>query len=288
MILFKKGKDLRNWLETQQTNKKSIGFVPTMGALHAGHLSLVHKSREANNITVCSLFVNPTQFNDPRDFEGYPLSPEQDIDLLEEAGCDAIFMPSVKEMYPEGLAISHAKHYELGYLENILEGKFRPGHYQGVCTIVHKLLDIVWPDRLYLGQKDYQQCMVLKKMLENLGRDTKTAIVLCPTMREKNGLAMSSRNLRLSSEQKDIASTIFSSLQWINENLRAGVDTSKLILSSMQKLETAGLKPEYVEIAKASSLEHVDRWDGKEDLVVLVAAWVGEVRLIDNITNFQS
>ncbi len=283
MILFKKRNSLRNWLDIQQQNKKSIGFVPTMGALHDGHLSLVRKSRAQNEITVSSLFVNPTQFNDPKDYEAYPLSPEKDIDMLEEAGCDVIFFPSVKEMYPEGSSGQPARKYDLGWIETILEGKFRPGHYQGVCIIVDKLLDSVQPDRLYLGQKDYQQCLVLKKMLGLTGREQKTEIVICPTLREESGLAMSSRNRRLTPEQLKKSTILFKTLNWIGENLSAGKNTGGLIDAAIKKLEGAGMKPEYVEIARAADLQHVDTWNGIDDLAILAAAWMDEVRLIDNI-----
>ena len=146
---------------------KTIGFVPTMGALHAGHISLIKASKNENPITVCSIFVNPTQFNDPKDFEKYPVTIEKDIDMLKEAGCDVLFLPSVEEMYPEGIVTEN--HYDLGYLETILEGKFRPGHFQGVCMVMQRLLKIVSRIDLYLGQKDYQQCMVIKRLIELMG-----------------------------------------------------------------------------------------------------------------------
>jgi pantoate--beta-alanine ligase len=231
-------------------------------------------------VTVCSLFVNPTQFNDPADFEKYPKTIERDIDQLEETGCQVLFMPGVTEMYPRGF--EQSTHYELGYLETILEGKFRPGHYQGVCLVVHKLMDIVRPDLLFLGQKDYQQCLVIKKLLEIIGMDQQVEVIICPTLREKNGLAMSSRNMRLSPEELKIAPAIFETLTWVKDHLN-GNDTAELISGAIKMLESKGLKPEYLEIADADTLEQLQIPDGKEPVAILTAAWLGDVRLIDNI-----
>src|SRR5690242_13565632 len=200
MILFKKVIDLRKWLDHQRQTENNIGFVPTMGALHSGHLSLIEASKKENSITVSSIFVNPTQFNDPTDFEKYPVTIEKDIDLLEGIGCDAIFLPSVEEIYPNGT--KSVKHYELGYLEKILEGKFRPGHFQGVCMVVERLLEIVEPDKLYLGQKDFQQCMVIRKLISLMGKENTISLEISPTLREPDGLAMSSRNVRLNEEER--------------------------------------------------------------------------------------
>ena len=196
MILFKKANDLRKWLDAQHKNGKRIGFVPTMGALHPGHISLIKKSKTENPVTVCSIFINPSQFNDPADFKKYPVTIETDIDMLEEADCDALFLPGSEEIYPDGY--SNSKLYDIGYLETVLEGKYRPGHFQGVCMVVDRLLDIVQPDQLFLGQKDYQQCMVIKRLLILKGQTDKIGLSICPTLREADGLAMSSRNLRLS------------------------------------------------------------------------------------------
>src|SRR6478609_10764771 len=215
MILYKTVNQLTEWL---QNSSETIGFVPTMGALHAGHLGLLEASKQQSGITVCSIFVNPTQFNDPQDFAKYPVTLEKDLLLLEKAGCDVVFLPSVAEMYPGGLAPD--KHFELGYLETILEGKYRPGHFQGVCQVVNRLLEIVRPTTLFLGQKDYQQCMVIKKLIELAGFDTTLNIV--PTIRENSGLALSSRNLRLSKKDKETAAVIYRSLQFLRQNIQPG------------------------------------------------------------------
>jgi pantoate--beta-alanine ligase len=278
MILFKKAADITNYLLKLQQTGKSVGFVPTMGALHLGHISLIATSKMANTITVCSIFVNPTQFNDAKDFENYPTTIEKDIDALEKAGCDVLFLPSVLEMYPQG--IHNKKKYDLGYLETVLEGKYRPGHFQGVCMVVHRLLMIIPANELYLGQKDYQQCMVIKRLivLENI----KTTVNICPTLRESGGLAMSSRNMRLSNEDKKQALTIFETLSFLKKNIKPG-NLSALKLIAANILTNAGFKVDYVELADASNLAIDGHWDGKQKLVGIVATFLGPVRLIDNL-----
>jgi pantoate--beta-alanine ligase len=265
MILLKKGVDLHKWLDVQQKMGKKIGFVPTMGALHQGHISLISASKKENSITACSIFVNPTQFNNPQDLEKYPVTIEKDIDMLEEAGCDVLFLPSVTEIYPTGFQPD--RHYELGFLESLLEGEFRPGHFQGVCMVVDRLLQLVNPDRLYLGQKDYQQCMVINKLVELTGKKEQTEVKICPTLRETNGLAMSSRNLRLSETERKTAATIYRSLN----------------KDAMNMLEDAGFRIDYFYIGDACNLSPVHTWDGKQKLVALVAVFLNEVRLIDNL-----
>jgi pantoate--beta-alanine ligase len=280
MILFKKAADLRKWLDHQSTKGRSAGFVPTMGALHEGHISLINASRERNPVTVCSIFVNPTQFNDPNDFKKYPVTIETDIAMLEAAGCDVLFLPSLEQVYPDG--VTATRHYDLGYLETILEGKFRPGHFQGVCQVVHRLLDMVQPSHLYLGQKDYQQCMVIKKLTELIHMDDQVTISICPTLREADGLAMSSRNRRLNKEERETAAMIYRSLQMIKERFRQE-EIALLKQEAISVLEMTGFKIDYVEIAAATDLSPVTSWDGNTKLVALVAAFLNEVRLIDNM-----
>lgn len=281
MILFKKTKDLCNWLDAQHKKSGHVGFVPTMGALHQGHISLIEASKKSNGVTISSIFVNPTQFNDPKDFEKYPVTIDQDIYMLEEAGCDVVFLPSVTEIYPAGKPESD--HYNLGYLETILDGKYRPGHFQGVCTVVHRLLDIVNPDNLYLGQKDYQQCMVIKRLLELTGKSGSVTVNICPTLRETDGLAMSSRNMRLSAEERKTATAIFQCLRQIKNEIKPG-NLEEIKKRAENKLKTTGIKPDYVEIADAGNLTLVENWDGRQPLVALIAAFLNEVRLIDNMT----
>jgi len=249
-----------------------------MGALHAGHLSLIEASKKENEITVSSIFVNPTQFNDPKDFEKYPNTIEKDIYDLEGAGCDILFLPPVHEIYPEGAPKN--EEYDLGYAGIVLEAEFRPGHFRGVCQVMRRLLEIALPHRLYLGQKDYQQCIVIKKLIAILGLDVETRIQ--PTLREKNGLAMSSRNMRLSFEQREEASAIFATLNWVRNQLKSGA-IKQLEDAAEKKLSDKGFKVDYVEIATAEGLELIDQWNGETKLVVLAAAFLGEVRLIDNL-----
>jgi len=278
MILFKKAGEINNYLSQQ--NKKGIqsGFVPTLGALHAGHLSLIEASKKKNDITICSIFVNPTQFNDPADFEKYPVTIENDIYLLEKAGCDIVFLPSAEEIYPNG---THENfHYDLGYLENILEGKYRPGHFQGVCQVMDHLLKIISPTNLYLGQKDYQQCMVLKRLVEII--NLKTNIIISPTLRETDGLAMSSRNMRLSETERKQAVSIFETLSLIKDELNPG-NLDNLKQKAIDHLSSKGFKIDYIEIADAATLNTIENWDGSTKLVALCAAFLHEVRLIDNM-----
>jgi pantoate--beta-alanine ligase len=278
MIIVKTRENLRKTLEILQKEAKNIGFVPTMGALHQGHIALITEAKKENELVVCSIFVNPTQFNNSADLAKYPRTIEADIEKLEAGGCDVLFLPEVVEMYPENEV---SKKYNLGYLETILEGKYRPGHFQGVCIIVDKLLEAVQPTTLYLGSKDYQQCMVVKKMMETEHAHIKLAIV--ETIREKTGLAMSSRNMRLSETEKETATHIFKTLQYVKANIKIG-ELQLLENEAKKLLLENGFEVDYVEIALAENLELVENWDGKTKLVALVAATLGQVRLIDNIT----
>jgi len=280
MILFKKAVALSEWLDAQRKNGHRIGFAPTMGALHQGHISLIDESKKDNPLTVSSIFVNPAQFNDPKDFEKYPITIEKDIAMLEAAGCDVLFLPSVTEMYPDG--IKALRHYDLGFLETSLEGEFRPGHFQGVCMVVHRLLEIVQPDNLYLGQKDYQQCMVISRLVELIGMKDRVTVNVCPTLRESDGLAMSSRNMRLNKEERKAAATIYQSMIYIKEHLVPG-NSTEIIIKAKAMLAGAGFRTDYLELADATTLLPVTEWDGEQKLVILAAAFLNEVRLIDNL-----
>ena len=278
MILFKRAGDLTRWLEQQRLSGKSIGFVPTLGALHAGHISLITISKKSAGVTVCSIFINPTQFNDPKDFQKYPITLEKDIALLEQSGTDVLFLPEIEEVYPEGT--SGLEHYDLGRIETLLEGQYRPGHFQGVCQVMRRLLDVVRPDDLFMGQKDYQQCMVLQRLLQL--RDMPTRLHRCPILREPDGLAMSSRNMRLTPEQRQNATAIYKALQYIQATTTESV--SALIAAATGLLETAGFRVDYVSIADATTLEPLDsRIISQVSAVALIAAFLGEVRLIDNM-----
>ena len=277
MIVFKLAEALKNHLERAKKDGKKIGFVPTMGALHEGHISLIHTSRSENDLTVCSIFINPTQFNNPEDFRLYPVTIEDDIEKLVASGCDVLFLPSVPEIYPGG---SVQKVYELGPIESVLEGFYRPGHFQGVCQVVDRLLDIVIPDHLYMGQKDFQQCMVVKKMLEITGKEKVLKLVINPTIREADGLAMSSRNLRLNKEEKALATSIYNELSTIKARLKSE-PLERLKKRAEEHLKEKGFSIDYVEIARASDLGTAT--ETNQPLVALVAASIGQIRLIDNM-----
>ena len=280
MIIIKKANDLHHHLEQCRERNEDIGFVPTMGALHDGHLSLLKTSLKENKLSVCSIFVNPAQFNDPTDFKKYPSTIDDDILKLETNGCDILFLPSVAEIYPDGFEVK--KKYELGYLDNILEGEFRPGHFQGVCMAVERLLLIVQPDKLYLGQKDYQQCMIITRLAQLMGLEERVDIRICPILREKDGLAMSSRNMRLSKEERAKAPALYETLVFLQQNIRNGSlqDLKKQATDDLQK---KGFKPDYVEIANAETLKAINEWDARTNILGLVAAYIDGVRLIDNM-----
>jgi pantoate--beta-alanine ligase len=277
MILFKRSGDLSGWLKKETASGKSIGFVPTMGALHEGHISLITISKKETNLTVCSIFVNPTQFNDPKDFQKYPVTLEKDIALLESAGVDILFLPEVSELYPNGT--SNLEHYAIGGLETLFEGKSRPGHFQGVCQVMHRLLNIVGPNHLFMGQKDYQQCMVVQRLLSLTGLPAQ--LHRCPIVREADGLAMSSRNLRLTAPQRANATAIYRALQLLKEEWRRSGLTALVAAGAI--LKEADFHIDYISVADAGSLEPVTDAAPSGEMVALIAAFQGEVRLIDNM-----
>ncbi len=282
MIIVKTRKKLAQIINNLREKEAKIGFTPTMGALHEGHLQLLKACAEKKLTIVCSVFVNPTQFNDKADFEKYPVTIEQDIYMLEKAGCEVLFLPSVEEMYPPGGKT--IVNVDLGNLENILEGKFRPGHFDGVCQIVDKLIKAVQPDVLFLGQKDYQQCMVIGKMVDQANYAITPLIEIVPTIRESSGLAMSSRNSRLSDMDKENATIIYKALNFINNNYRTK-NTGQLKIEVETFLREKGFdKIDYIAIADAETLEEIAIPDNKnKPKVALIAAYIGPVRLIDNI-----
>ncbi len=276
MIIFKQSADLSNWLNVETATGKSIGFVPTMGALHAGHISLITLSKARANWTVCSIFVNPTQFNDPKDFQKYPITLEKDIALLEAAGADVLFLPGVTELYPGGTG--NLEHYDLGSLGTVLEGKYRPGHFQGVCQVMYRLLSTVRPDDLFMGQKDYQQCLVIERLLELMGLPTR--FHRCPIVREPDGLAMSSRNIRLNPTQRANANAIYHALLRLGQKFR--LDPTSALAEAETMLKKADFQIDYISVADAVTLEPgIDPTSA--DIVALIAAFQGEVRLIDNM-----
>jgi len=274
MIIFKQSADLSNWLNKESAAGKSIGFVPTMGALHPGHISLITMSKMQTDLSVCSIFINPTQFNDPKDFQKYPVTLEKDILLLESAGADILFLPAVSELYPSGTA--YLEHYDLGRLETLLEGKYRPGHFQGVCQVMYRLLNVVRPNYLFMGQKDYQQCMVVNRLLALMALNT--ALIPCPIVREPDGLAMSSRNLRLNPAQRTNAAAIYRALLLLKEKWRSS--PRQTIEAAEAILKKADFQIDYISVADPTTLEPVE---GGPGAVALIAAFQGEIRLIDNM-----
>lgn len=280
MIVFKKEQDLRKYLSQQRTLGKRVGFVPTMGALHAGHRSLIERSVQPETVTVCSIFVNPTQFNDKTDYDKYPATPDADLKLLLDARCDVAFMPDAAEMYPQGF--EEVRTYDFGYLDNILEGAHRPGHFKGVGQIVSRLLEMVQPDMLFMGQKDYQQCMVVKKLLGMMGREQQIQLVVCDTVREDDGLAMSSRNVRLTAPQRALAASIYQCLVSIQSKQNS--DHFSLVRKEcLDLLKKKGLDAEYVSLADAADLTLLEDYEPSKKMVALIAASIGGVRLIDNL-----
>ncbi len=279
MVIFKYAVELNKYISARRANGAQIGFVPTMGALHEGHISLIGKAKADNTLVICSIFVNPTQFDDKSDFEKYPVTTEDDIEQLIDAGCDVLFIPSVDEMYPGG--VSSVRGYDFGYLEQLLEGLQRPGHFHGVGQIVGRLLEIVEPQFLYLGQKDYQQCMVITKLVAMMGL-YELKVVICPTVREPDGLAMSSRNRRLTETQRARAGVIYQCLVSI-ESKRDTSDFSVVQKECMELLVAKGFVVDYVALAHARTLQPAGNYLKGEPMVALIAARIGEIRLIDNM-----
>lgn len=260
---------------------KTIGFVPTMGALHEGHVNLIGRACRENDIIGCSIFVNPIQFNNPEDLKKYPRNLENDLVLLEKAGCDLVFAPSVEEMYPEPVT----KKFDFGALERVMEGAYRPGHFNGVAVVIEKLFDIFGPDRAYFGEKDFQQLRIIQSLvkMENIPVE----IVPCPTVREADGLAMSSRNRRLSADERAIAPWIYKTLQFARDH------SGKIPVPELEKICTAmledkGFHVDYFEIAETATLQPIERWEESTGAIACVAAFLGSVRLIDNINLFAN
>jgi pantoate--beta-alanine ligase len=273
--IFTTRQALDQYLQQSRASGKTIGFVPTLGALHQGHLSLIQQAQQNSDEVVCSIFVNPSQFNDPKDLEKYPRTIEADITLLEGVKCDVLFNPPVSEIY-DG---NEQWHLNIGDLESLLEGKSRPGHYQGVTQVVYKLFNIVKPDTAFFGQKDYQQFLIIGKMVEALNLPVK--LVMCPIMRETDGLAMSSRNVHLTADDRRHALILSKTLNWVKDNFDS---TNILQLKKEAELmirNEPGVELDYFEIADGDTLHPADK--NTKSIVALVAAKVGKTRLIDNV-----
>lgn len=278
MKTFKKKKALSRWIEREKTAGKKIGFIPTMGALHTGHMALVHRARAENDLVVCSIFVNPIQFNKAKDLRAYPRTMASDLSRLEQAGCDVVFCPETKEMYPE----PETRVYDFGHLDKVMEGRFRKGHFNGVAIVVYKLFDIVKPHRAYFGEKDFQQLQVVRALVAKEGLDVE--IVACSTVREPNGLALSSRNVRLTKTQREEAPRIYRALNMAKEMYPDhAIQTIKdKVMAYVNK--SPELKVEYFEIVWADNLLPVIAPDPGRNAVACIAVNAGSVRLIDNLT----
>lgn len=278
MYIFHKTKDLQTFLNKYRKLGKSIGYVPTMGALHQGHISLITASKRDNDITVCSIFVNPTQFNNAEDLIKYPKTIDADILKLELAQSNVLFLPEVTEMYPNGL--DAVEHYELGNVEKVLEGEFRPRHFQGVAQIVDRFLTIIQPNHLYMGQKDYQQCAVIAQLLDVKNHNTQLHIA--SIIREADGLAMSSRNSRLSDTDRQRSNIIYQCL--VSIQAQNGIKSfEQARKENWELLERKQIIPEYVSLRNAKTLEELEDYDNTQEMVLLIAAYVGSIRLIDNL-----
>jgi pantoate--beta-alanine ligase len=279
-------KEVQNQIDKLKKEKKIIGFVPTMGALHAGHISLINRANKDCDITVCSIFVNPTQFNDPKDFQKYPITLDSDREKLIKAKCDILFLPDVAEMYPKGFG--NKGKLDFGFIAETLEGEFRPGHFDGMAQIVEKLLLAVTPHYLYMGQKDYQQAMICGELIRM--RKLKTKLVLCPIRREADGLAMSSRNIRLDKSSRKKAAEISKMLKAIKRSIatarkgEAEVSIKDIEIKAQKRLAAfSEFKTEYIAIRNAKTLKPIKTFKADTPLVALVATWIGGVRLIDNM-----
>lgn len=278
MKVFTKRHEIEAFLNDQRSQGMEIGFVPTMGALHEGHLSLIAYALQQTDISVCSIFVNPTQFNDKADLERYPRMPEKDLAMLAEAGCQVVFLPEVEEIYPE----PDLRRFSFGLLDEVLEGARRPGHFNGVAQVVSIFFDIVKPDRAFFGSKDYQQVMVIKELVRQLQLDIE--IVSCPILREADGLAMSSRNMLLTGAERKAATLIPDVLAMSRQMKVKGASIRVIRQSVMNILAKDPLyKLDYFEICDGETLKAMDTWDDAAKPVALIACFVGKIRLIDNL-----
>jgi pantoate--beta-alanine ligase len=277
LIIETTAKGLQKLLDEPVSHGSTVGFVPTMGALHAGHVSLVKTAKAANDIVVASIFVNPTQFNDPKDLNNYPRTIEADKLLLEEAGCDILFLPSVAEMYPTPELLD----MDFGLLENVMEGAFRPGHFRGMATVVSKFFNMVNPDTAYFGEKDFQQLAIIREM--NRRQMNGIEIIGCQTLRESNGLAMSSRNIHLTQEERLHSGVIYQALQKAALIFpeKGAAFTGNLVKQMIEEVD--GFKVQYLEFVDSFTLQPIENRHSGKDERVCVAVLTSKTRLIDNI-----
>jgi pantoate--beta-alanine ligase len=277
MLIFTKITEIQAFLAALKNEQKTVGFVPTMGALHTGHVSLIQQSKKLCDVTVCSIFVNPTQFNDRKDLDRYPRMPEKDIQLLKDATCDVLFMPSEDEMYPK----QEKEVFDFGYLDAVLEGKYRPGHFSGVAQVVKHFFEIVNPSKAFFGSKDYQQVMIVKALVKQMNSGIE--IIACPILRESDGLAMSSRNALLNEEERKVAALIPKLMQEAKKQVKThGVDAASIFVEKEISLNPL-MKLDYYAVCNANDLAPVTSILPNTPLVSLIAVFVGKIRLIDNL-----
>lgn len=277
MIILNSVQALQDYLG--HFKRQRIGFVPTLGALHQGHLSLVDQSKSDSELAICSIYLNPTQFNESKDLEKYPRTLAEDIIKLEERECDILFYPSDEEIYPDGM--DYDLHLDLGHVMEPMEGEYRPGHFEGMVQVVHRLLDIVQPDRIYMGQKDYQQYLIVNEMVKQLEWDIE--VIASPIIREEDGLAMSSRNQRLDPAIRNRANILYETLLSVRENADKSTDLEYLENWALEQLRIPDFQPEYFRIVNAETLESVKSLNQAASIIACTAVWAGEVRLIDNL-----
>jgi len=277
MKIFTSIPETKKALDNHRSMGESIGFVPTMGALHRGHISLVEKALNENDAVVVSIFVNPTQFNDKTDLKNYPRTPEVDIKLLEAAGVQYLFMPSEQEIYPK----PDTRVFDFGLLDKVMEGEHRPGHFNGVAQVVSKLFDIVEPHRAYFGQKDFQQLAIIRRFVKQL--QLKIEIISCPILREDDGLAMSSRNLLLDIEKRKSAPQIYRTLSEARNKAKE-LSVKELILWVVTSInKDPNLAVEYFSLVDSETLQPVSNWNESNSIIGCIAVKVGSIRLIDNV-----
>lgn len=280
MFLLKTAQVTTDFLDKQREKNKTIGFVPTLGALHEGHMSLIEIAKEKADFVVVSIFVNPTQFNNEDDLKKYPRTIDSDMRMLFEHGVNLLFLPDQQEIYPNGT--EYTDRVDLEGLDMILEGEHRPGHFDGVVQVVRRLLEIIKPDVLVMGQKDYQQLAIIRKMLKELHWDDKIDLIGASTMREEHGLARSSRNERLSSDIRKEASLIHQTLQEVKKEYDPD-KIDELKKEALDKLSREPFRPEYFEIIDGHDLHPLKNGENADSVVAVTAVWAGDVRLIDNI-----
>jgi len=276
VISITKVSSIQRYLSWNERQRK--GFVPTMGALHEGHLSLIKEARKQTDIVIVSVYVNPTQFNQKEDLQNYPRTLSSDVIKLEKAGCDILFLPSDKEMYSDGL--DHSAPMDISPWAKDMEGTYRPGHFDGMARVMYRFISLLQPDKVFMGQKDFQQFKIVDQMTRKM--DLGAEVVACPIIREDNGLAMSSRNLRLSDGEKESAGKIFSILKEGAQKAKSGIPISAIQDWAMEEMKAVNFRPEYFDFIEPDSLKPLEEVQDGQEFVICTAAWVGPVRLIDN------